>query len=84
MVLDWTYIGIVLGSLQHKIGPIIEIYNLHMDLLWVSQIPIYGFVYTIIIYDKELYLAHNRILLIWYDNDYWSFYYHFEIPYGLF
>ena len=33
MVLDWTHIGIVLGSLQHKIGPIIEIYNLHMDLL---------------------------------------------------
>jgi len=33
MVLDWTHIDILLGSLQHKIGPIIEIYNLHMDLL---------------------------------------------------
>ena len=33
MVLYWTHIGIVLGPMQHKIGPIIEIYNLHMDLL---------------------------------------------------
>ena len=64
MVLYWTHIGIVLGSLQHKIGPIIEIYNLHMDLLMgVSNTHLWNCVYDYN-YDKELNLAHNRILLI--------------------
>jgi len=77
LVLYWVHCCKRLGRLSKYII-CIWIY------LWMSQIPIYGIVYVITFFDKELYLDNNRILLIWYGNDYGPFYSHFIIPYWLF